>query len=46
MKAEWEVKELSECLDAFKISTKVPKKKFKTKGDFPIISHEADFING
>lgn len=46
MKAGWEVKELSECLDAFKISTKVPKKKFKTKGDFPIISQEADFING
>ena len=46
MKAGWEVKELSDCLDAFKISAKVPKKKFKAKGDFPIISQETDFING
>ncbi|MDE0537361.1 MAG: restriction endonuclease subunit S [Rhodospirillales bacterium] len=42
----WSSKPLEQCLDRFKVPAKVPKKKFAERGAFPIVSQEAEFING
>lgn len=46
MKAGWEEKSLEDCLSRFPVPAKIPKKRFETKGRFPIMSQEAEFING
>jgi len=46
VKAGWEVRALEECLQPFPIAAKIPKKQFLTQGQYPILSQEADFING
>ncbi len=46
MKAGWEVKPLESCLDDFRVPAKIQRKQFRETGQFPIISQEADFING
>lgn len=42
----WQEKPFESCLDRFKVTAKIPKKQFADAGQFPIVSQEADFING
>lgn len=46
MKEGWQETPLEDCLDHFKIAAKIPKKDFAPAGAFPVISQEAEFING
>jgi type I restriction enzyme S subunit len=46
MKDGWLKKGLVDCLEAVDCTRKVPRREFLTEGTFPIISQEADFING
>lgn len=46
MKAGWEEKPLEQCLDRFRVASKIQRKRFATTGQFPIVSQEAEFING
>ncbi len=46
MKAGWEVKALEDCLDPFEVAAKIPRQRFEPAGVFPIVSQEAEFING
>jgi type I restriction enzyme S subunit len=46
VKAGWELKALEKCLSPFKVKAKIPRKQFKSEGPFPIVSQEADFVNG
>ena len=46
VKAGWEVVPLDKCLDKFSVAAKIPKKQFLEQGAFPVISQEADFVNG
>lgn len=39
-------KPLSDCLENVRVPAKVPRSSFLDDGDFPIVSQEADFING
>ena len=42
----WQEKPFESCLDRFRVTAKIPKKQFADEGQFPIVSQEADFING
>ncbi len=46
MNLEWEEKPLNQCLERFRVPAKIQKSQFSVNGEFPIISQEADFING
>nr|WP_306264072.1 restriction endonuclease subunit S [Pararhizobium sp. IMCC3301] len=46
MKAGWDVRPLEHCLDRFRVPAKIQRKQFRNAGTFPIVSQEADFING
>lgn len=46
MKTNWQTKILEDCLDKTTYTTKVRRKNFLESGKFPIISQEAEFING
>ena len=46
MKNGWLTKGFEDCLEAVDYTRKVPRRKFLAEGKFPIISQEADFING
>ncbi|PCH69321.1 MAG: hypothetical protein COC12_09335 [Rhodobacteraceae bacterium] len=46
VKAGWEVKPLEKCIEPFKVAGKIPRKQFQSEGPFPIVSQEADYING
>lgn len=42
----WSTKALADCIEKVKVPAKVPRTSFLDEGSFPIISQEADFING
>lgn len=46
MRVDWSEVPFEQCLDRFSVPAKIPKKQFASDGPFPIISQEADFING
>jgi type I restriction enzyme S subunit len=46
VKAGWDVKPLEQCLARFNVPAKIQRTQFSDSGAFPIISQEADFING
>ncbi|MGB5778286.1 MAG: restriction endonuclease subunit S [Allopontixanthobacter sediminis] len=43
---QWPTQPLADCIQKVAIPAKVPRKQFLEKGDLPIISQEAAFING
>lgn len=42
----WVEAAFEECLDDIKYTRKIKRRDFLTEGDFPIVSQEAEFING
>ena len=46
MKQEWRKCPLRDCVDAVKIPRKIKRKQFLERGEFPVISQEAEVING
>ncbi|HHQ4553292.1 restriction endonuclease subunit S [Aeromonas veronii] len=46
MKAGWNIKPFDECIAKVTYTTKIPRQKFLSNGAFPIISQEAELING
>lgn len=46
MKADWKKNTLENCLERFRVPAKIQRKQFREAGAFPIVSQEADFING
>lgn len=46
MKAGWTTKTLENCLERFRVPAKIQRKQFREVGAFPIVSQEADFVNG
>lgn len=42
----WEGRPLSACIEKVSVPAKVPRKSFLASGPVPIVSQEADFING
>lgn len=46
MKSNWRIKTIEECLDSVIYTRKIQRKEFLNSGDFPIISQEAEYING
>ena len=42
----WQSRPFEECLKRVKYPTKIQRKAFRAEGAFPIVSQEADFING
>jgi type I restriction enzyme, S subunit len=43
---DWSYKPFEACLQKIKYTQKIQRKHFKGTGEFPIVSQEADFING
>lgn len=43
---EWMEKSFEDCIDDVTYTTKVQRKEFLEEGEFPIVSQEAEFING
>lgn len=43
---EWSLKPFEACIEKVKSPAKIQRRDFKTQGAFPIVSQEADFING
>ena len=46
MKAGWETKPFEDCIEPVTYTQKIQRKDFLEDGAFPVISQEADFING
>ena len=46
MKAGWKTNTLENCLERFRVPAKIQRKQFRETGEFPIVSQEADFVNG
>lgn len=46
MKAGWKTNTLENCLERFRVPAKIQRKQFRKTGAFPIVSQEADFVNG
>jgi type I restriction enzyme S subunit len=46
VKAGWTTKTLENCLERFRVPAKIQRKQFREDGAFPIVSQEADFVNG
>ena len=46
MNQDWEIRSFEDCIERVSSSNKIPKKKFLTSGQFPIISQEDEYING
>jgi type I restriction enzyme, S subunit len=42
----WSTKTLADCIEKVKVPAKIPRTSFLDEGSFPVISQEADFING
>jgi type I restriction enzyme S subunit len=42
----WSTRALADCIEKVKVPAKVPRTSFLDEGSFPVISQEADFING
>lgn len=42
----WPTKTLVDCIEKVKVPAKIPRTSFLDEGKFPVISQEADFING
>ncbi|QBM74380.1 restriction endonuclease subunit S [Sphingomonas sp. AAP5] len=42
----WSFLSFEDCLQKIRYTTKIQRKDFKEAGEFPIVSQEADFING
>jgi len=45
-KSDWQTKKLEDSIEKVVYPNKIPRKKFLVSGIFPVISQEADFING
>lgn len=46
MKRNWEYKNIEECLEKVTVVSKLQTKDFLSKGKFPIVSQEVDYISG
>ena len=46
MRSGWVSRNFEACIERIKYPTKIHRKKFLAQGEWPIISQEADFING
>lgn len=46
MRESWTTRPFEDCLDRVNYPSKVQRKNFQIAGKFPIVSQEADFING
>jgi type I restriction enzyme, S subunit len=46
VKAGWKTNTLEDCLERFRVPAKIQRKQFREAGAFPIVSQEADFVNG
>lgn len=46
MKKGWQSKPFEECIESLKYTRKIQRKDFLVDGPFPIVSQEAEFING
>jgi len=46
MKTDWQTKPFEDCLDKVSYAPKVQRKDFLDEGAYPIVSQEANFING
>ncbi len=46
MKTNWQTKNFEDCLEKVTYSNKIQRKHFLDSGKFPVISQEAEFING
>ena len=46
MRAGWHGRPLGECIERVKYDSKIPKSEFLETGSYPIVSQEADFVNG
>jgi len=46
MKTSWQTKDFEDCLDKVVYTAKIQRKDFLETGIFPIVSQEAEFING
>lgn len=46
MKAGWEIKSFEDCISKVTYTSKIQRKDFLIDGAFPVISQEAEFING
>lgn len=46
MKAGWETKSFEDCIEKVTYISKIQRKDFLDTGKYPIVSQEADFING
>ena len=42
----WVSKNFEDCIERIKYTQKIPRKEFLVEGDWPIVSQEAEFING
>lgn len=46
MREGWEIKSLPDCLEKSPKASKIPKKDFKSRGKYPVVSQEKGLING
>jgi type I restriction enzyme S subunit len=46
MKKGWQTKPFEDCIESVKYTRKIQRKDFLDDGQFPIVSQEAEFING
>ncbi|MFA5994133.1 MAG: restriction endonuclease subunit S [Parcubacteria group bacterium] len=46
IKTNWQIKNFEDCLEKITYTNKIQRKDFLVSGKFPIISQEAEFING
>ena len=46
MKSGWETKSFEDCIEPVTYTQKIQRKDFLEDGDYPVISQEAEFING
>jgi len=42
----WQTSSFEDCIEAVKYTRKIQRKDFLPEGEFPVVSQEADFING
>ncbi len=46
MKEAWKKQPFEDCIESVRYTRKIQRKDFLTEGEFPVVSQEADFING
>lgn len=46
MKKGWEAKQFEDCIEQVKYTRKIQRRSFRSTGKFPIVSQEAELVNG